>query len=310
MKANHQHEVGCANTARKRDGSSFRILLTDDDLYIRELYSAELIRVGYHVDTATDGADAWKALQNNSYDLLITDYKMPKVTGLELIKKLHLAEIKLPIILISGTMTLVELKKHPELQPDATLAKPFTNAELLEMVKNVLRAANDSIKNAPNRAMLDQPVSKIENSVSQSIEDQSDPRYSILVVDDDNDIRQLNVDVLTGSGYDVEGVKDGAAGWEALQIRDYDLIVTDNQMPKMTGLEMIAKLRAARKTIPVIMATGILPTQEFIRSPWLKPDAMLQRPFSRDGLLATVEKVLNSDDGNDGDQETLLPNYL
>src|SRR5450756_421182 len=110
----------------------------------------------------------------------------------------------------------------------------------------------------------------------------------ILVVNDETDARQLNVDVLVDAGYEVDAVKDGAAGWEALQFNSYHLIITDNQMPKMTGIEMIAKLRSARMAVPVIMATRALPTVIIEHNPWLKPDASLQPPFSNDELLATV----------------------
>ena len=83
----------------------------------------------------------------------------------------------------------------------------------------------------------------------------------ILVVDDDSDARQLSVDVLMDSGYDVESANDGAAGWDALQVNGYDVVITDNQMPKMTGVEMIERLRTAGIKVPVIMATGSLPKQ-------------------------------------------------
>jgi DNA-binding response OmpR family regulator len=118
----------------------------------------------------------------------------------------------------------------------------------------------------------------------------------ILVVDDDKDTRQNSFDVLVACGYDVAAVKDGAAGWEALQRGNYDLAITDNTMPRMTGLEMIEKLRSARMAIPVIMATRSLPLDEFVRKPWLKPDATLERPFTNDDLLAAVKNVLRPDD--------------
>ena len=125
----------------------------------------------------------------------------------------------------------------------------------------------------------------------------------ILVVDDDNHTAQLSLEVLTGAGYDVEAVKDGAAGWDALQAKTYDLIITDNKMPKMTGMEMIEKLRAARMAVPVLMATACVPTHEIDCKPWLKPDATLQRPFSNNALLAAVEGILRTDCGNDSRNE-------
>ena len=125
----------------------------------------------------------------------------------------------------------------------------------------------------------------------------------ILVVDDDNHTRQLSLAVLAGAGYDVEAVKDGAAGWDALQAKTYDLIITDNKMPKMTGMEMLEKLRAARMAVPVIMATACVPTHEIDCKPWLKPDATLQRPFSNDAILEAVKGILRTDGGNDSRNE-------
>jgi hypothetical protein len=49
---------------------------------------------------------------------------------------------------------------------------------------------------------------------------------------------------------------------------------------------------------------------EFARKPWLKPTAMLQRPFSNDDLLETVQKVLRPDGDNGGCKEATLPGYL
>jgi len=277
-----------------------RILLVDDDTYILKLVAEVLISSGYSVDTARDGEAGWEALQDHQYDLLITDNKMPKVTGLALIKKVRTEKMNLPIILVSGTMPMEELNRQAWLFPDVTLHKPFTNTELLNAVKKVLPAAKTPATSAElfrDCALVDDPLSQDKAAAQVTIRNQGKPPRLILVVDDDQDLRQLSMDALAGFGYAVEGVKDGAAGWAALQAKNYDLVITDNHMPNMTGLEMIAKLRFARMTVPIIMATGILPTQEFASNPRLKPDATLQRPFSNDALRETVKKVLRTDGG-------------
>jgi two-component system, OmpR family, alkaline phosphatase synthesis response regulator PhoP len=150
----------------------------------------------------------------------------------------------------------------------------------------------------------------IEDSPAASSRGQSTPSRHILVVDDDKDVRQLSIDVLVDAGYEVESAQDGAAGWDALQSNDYDLIITDNKMPRMTGIEMLEKLRAARMALPVIMATSHLPTHEFISKPWLRPDATLQRPFTNDDLLETVRRVLRTDDNYSAHINLLISNYL
>jgi two-component system chemotaxis response regulator CheY len=291
-----------------------RILLVDDEPLIRQLYTELLNDPGYELDTAENGAVAWDALQMKGYDLLITDNEMPQVSGVELVKKLQAAHMAVPVIMVSGTMPTAELNRHPELHLAATMPKPFNITEFTDMVKKVLGTV-DGITNSAQLfrdcAILDKNVSQAEKPAKAPVRDPINSSHRILVVDDDNDTRQFSVDVLVGSGYDVEDVKDGAAGWKALQAgNNYDLVVTDNKMPNMTGIEMIAKLRSARMTVPVIMATGILPMNEFAHKPWLKPDAMLQRPFSNDDLLASVKKVLRTDDGNKTHVAMHLPPHL
>jgi DNA-binding response OmpR family regulator len=131
----------------------------DDDASIRDLNTEVLIHSGYAVDSAEDGAIAWATLQRHSYDLLITDQNMPKVSGVELVRKLRGARMALPVILATGAMPTEELDRHPGLRIEATLLKPFTIAMLLETVQEVLRATdNDREQNALQPIGRSQPV--------------------------------------------------------------------------------------------------------------------------------------------------------
>jgi DNA-binding response OmpR family regulator len=271
--------------------------VADDKPLILHLITLVLTEAGYEVDPAEDGAVAWDMLQLSRYDLLITDNEMPNISGIDLLKKIHAASMTLPVIMVSGTMPTEELARQPWLEPAACLPKPFALEEFLRTVETVLRPADSSAAKTQLISRKDikpQPVE--ETAIITPTRGQMNPTHRILVVDDNCDTRQLSIDALVGSGYDAEGVTDGVAGWEALQTYDYDLVVTDNKMPRMTGVEMIGKLRSANIAVPVIMATGALPMDEFARRPWLKPDAMLQRPFSDDDLLASVKNVLGADD--------------
>jgi DNA-binding response OmpR family regulator len=119
-------------------------------------------------------------------------------------------------------------------------------------------------------------------------------RQRILVVDDDPLIRQLNSEVLIYSGYQVDAADDGAAAWDALLVNDYDLLVTDNDMPKVTGVALLKKVHATRMALPVIMAAGTLPAWEFAKCPWLQPAAVVLKPYTFDELLAKVKEVLQA----------------
>jgi CheY-like chemotaxis protein len=285
--------------------SSQRILVVDDEIYIRKLLVEALAVSGYEsVDTASDGADAWEALQKVSYSLVITDHKMPRITGLELIVRMRSAAMSQPVILISGTMPTEELNRNPDLRVDAILPKPFTIASLSATISHLLRTT-------------DSPAMANENQVSRSGEpaialarDQKISTPRILVVDDNRESRSLLIDLLTSSGYQVEAANDGAAGWEALRTYDYDLVITDNHMPRITGVEMIEKLNLSCMAIPVIMATGNLPMDEFARKPSLKPEAMLQKPFTNRDLLETIRNVLGTDGGHGDRNDAPVPNFF
>jgi CheY-like chemotaxis protein len=117
-------------------------------------------------------------------------------------------------------------------------------------------------------------------------------RCRILFTDDDEDIRCFNAEALMQLGHHVDTAADGAAAWEALNTACYDLLITDNKMPKLTGLELLEKVRSARMALPIIMATGTLPTEAFARRPWLTPEGTLLKPYTLPELLQTVKTVL------------------
>ena len=119
----------------------------------------------------------------------------------------------------------------------------------------------------------------------------------ILLVDDDLDLRNLYTDVLTRAGYQVDTAENGATGWKALQAGHYDALVTDNNMPEVTGMDLIKKLRSADMTLSVILASGTVPAEELNRCPWLQVDALLPKPYSIDELLRTVDQVLRTAEG-------------
>lgn len=129
---------------------------------------------------------------------------------------------------------------------------------------------------------------------------ETNPPRRILVVDDDEALLRLNVEVLTNAGYHVDSAQDGAAAWNALQLNTYDLLITDQKMPKISGTDLLAKLHAAGVELPVILTTGVWPWDELRRQPWLQVETFLMKPFSVVDLLAAVENVLRESDHTTG----------
>ena len=127
---------------------------------------------------------------------------------------------------------------------------------------------------------------------------QMNSRQRILVVDDDADICRLHSEVLRYSGYDVDVVENGFAAWNALQSQSYDLIITDNNMPGITGVDLIKRLKESNIGTPVIMATGTVPDPKF--NDLLLPIPVLLKPYPFADFLKTVKNVLRAHNGEDG----------
>jgi CheY-like chemotaxis protein len=130
----------------------------------------------------------------------------------------------------------------------------------------------------------------IEDQVSQA-ETSAGPDC-ILVAEDDASVRRLNAEALAGSGYRVDAAEDGAVAWDSLQSKAYRLLITDNNMPRMSGLELIRRMRTARMTTPVILVSSAIPEAALdLHSP-LHIDATLPKPYCVTDLLKMVSEVL------------------
>jgi two-component system response regulator PilR (NtrC family) len=122
----------------KDETSKYRVLIVDDEESMRDFLSIMLHREGYQVDTAVDGAQAVVHLRDHSYDLVISDIKMPRMTGLELLA--HIKErtpetVVLMVTAFSSTDEAVEAMKQGAYD---YITKPFKNEEIRLIVKNAL----------------------------------------------------------------------------------------------------------------------------------------------------------------------------
>ena len=119
---------------------SKKILVADDESHILHVVSMKLTNAGYTVITASDGQEAFELATADRPDLLITDYHMPQLSGLELCQKLRQSEAT------SGIPTIMLTARGYALEPSDTeqngihrmLSKPFSPRQLLTTVNEML----------------------------------------------------------------------------------------------------------------------------------------------------------------------------
>jgi CheY-like chemotaxis protein len=113
----------------------------------------------------------------------------------------------------------------------------------------------------------------------------------VLVLDDDTATRRITSLHLACAGYSVDGAEDGELGWNALCAEHYNLLVTDHDMPRLKGLQLIERLRAAGLTLPVIIASGSMELGEVEDYPFLALSAVLHKPFSFVDLISAARRA-------------------
>ncbi len=116
----------------------------------------------------------------------------------------------------------------------------------------------------------------------------------ILVAEDDEGMRFFLSTVLAHAGFKVKTVCDGQQAWEGLHQGYYDLLVTDNQMPRLAGIDLIQRMRASGISLPVIMASGTFPADGGQELPQLRIAAVLTKPFDSGSLLDAVRGALQA----------------
>ena len=114
----------------------------------------------------------------------------------------------------------------------------------------------------------------------------------LLIVDDEEPQRLMLASLLGRAGYEVDAARDGGEALELVQGRHYDLVLTDQRMPKMDGLELLERLRRDRADLPVVLMTAYGSVSTAVEAMKRGAADYLTKPFERDELLIVVQKVL------------------
>ena len=117
-------------------------------------------------------------------------------------------------------------------------------------------------------------------------------RPRILVVDDEQAVRDLLAKTLTLADYDVDTAPDGPGALDRLRSAEYDLLITDLKMPGMDGLSVIREARRIRQDLPVVIITGYSTEASAIEAINLGVAGYLTKPFRLPRILAATARAL------------------
>lgn len=119
------------------EGQKKTILVVDDEEIIRE-FLCEVLGEDYRISVACDGDEAIDKLKEKRYDLIITDLKMPKVSGEEVVKFACESDPNYKVIIISGYSSLYTVSQSVNSGASAFLSKPFSIKELMQAINTCM----------------------------------------------------------------------------------------------------------------------------------------------------------------------------
>jgi len=117
-----------------------RVLVVDDEIHIVHVVAIKLRNNGFEVITAGNGAEAYELVCGEKPDIIVTDYQMPLMTGLELVEKIRQNEATkdIPVIMLTARGFAVADEQKESLQISEFLSKPFSPKELLKSIQDIL----------------------------------------------------------------------------------------------------------------------------------------------------------------------------
>lgn len=117
-----------------------KALVVDDEFHIVQVVAIKLRNNGFEVFTADNGSQAYQLACEHHPDIIVTDYQMPAMTGLELIEKLRKNPdtADTPVLLLTARGFAIDPQQKESLRVAACLSKPFSPREVLRCIEEVL----------------------------------------------------------------------------------------------------------------------------------------------------------------------------
>ena len=117
-----------------------RVLVVDDEIHIVHVVAIKLRNNGYEVISADNGAEAFELACEEKPDIIVTDFQMPVMSGLELVEKLRQRDDTkdIPVIMLTARSFAISKEQQEDLQISSCLSKPFSPKELLGNIEDVL----------------------------------------------------------------------------------------------------------------------------------------------------------------------------
>ncbi len=263
--------------------NDIRTLVVDDNASSRDYLSKTVESLGATTAAASSGPEAITELEKEDFDLILMDWKMPGMDGLEAAQKImqnqHIHP-KPKIIIVTAYGREDVIKKIKDSQIDGLLIKPVSPSTLLEAMIQALEISR-----------FTKPSSELQAVSLDAI------RGAKVLLTEDNDInRQFAQEMLQHEGIVVETAVDGLEAIEKVKSTRYDVILMDIQMPNLDGLQATKHIRKLAEmmddeffaTLPIIGLSANAMQSDMDEGKQAGMNDYVVKPIDPDALFTTL----------------------
>jgi signal transduction histidine kinase/DNA-binding response OmpR family regulator len=256
-------------------------LVVDDNVTNRKVARSMLEESGMHVVEVAGADEALKCLRNGvegvPFDVALLDVHMPGKSGIDLLEALnHDETLSTALIMLTSTDGFGDANRARELGVARYLIKPLSRFELLDAVASTLR----SDQGQPDSSALIREVTL-----------KADRPLTILLAEDNVVNQHVAQAILQERGHEVVVADNGLEAVEAVQEREYDVVLMDIQMPILDGYGATERIRAMPHLadLPIIALTAHAMAEDRAAALAAGMNQFLTKPFRPDELFAVVE---------------------
>jgi FixJ family two-component response regulator len=243
------------------------ISVVDDDESIRRTTRLLIESFGFRAAAFESAESFLRSGQLGDTSCLIVDVQMPGLNGLQLQSQLAAEGCGIPIIFITAHDDKESRRRAMQAGAIAFLGKPFSDEQLLKLLRFALRGESREAQNL------------------------------ISVVDDDESIRRTTRLLIESFGFRAAAFESAESFLRSGQLRDTSCLIVDVQMPGLNGLQLQSHLAAEGCGIPIIFITAYDDKESRRRAMQAGAVAFLGKPFSDEQLLQTIRSALLHDNG-------------
>lgn len=192
-----------------------KLLLVEDNIQLNKALTTLLKRNSYLVDSASDGEEALMYIKDYQYDVIILDIMLPKIDGLEVLRRVRKDNIQTPIILLTARSTIEDKITGLDLGADDYLPKPFSTDELLARIRALGRRKATPLEQ--NKEIVYGDLIIEEANYLVKCKDQSvslsNKEMAILLLLANNKGNIVSLDKITSSAWEIDAYSTSENVW-------------------------------------------------------------------------------------------------